>query len=92
MENIIAHNAFNKYLTIKGIVKDNDLLDIKRLDFGQNWTVFLNKSKIGNCSYNANTNRFEKYKPIKAVRRHFKSKTEFCVLDYIRKNRISIKR
>jgi len=88
----IAEKALSKFLNIKGIVKPNDALSVKRLDFGQDWNVFVNGSAIGKVKYSESKNRYLNFKSTIKKFNHRVIVKEFNCIDYLKANKVSIKR
>jgi hypothetical protein len=53
-----AEQVFCDYMYNKGFIGKEDDVRVRRLDFGQNWSVMVNGKVFATCDYDALSNRF----------------------------------
>ena len=75
----------------EGIIHSDAEFFVRRLDFGQPFSVFMDKEIIGICDYNPQQNRFINFK-VRKPKRNKQYIPKNSMIDYLRDKKIKISR
>ncbi len=95
----IAEQALANHLLKRGLIESNNDLMVKRLNPTENFSVFIDKVKMGNVDYEPRLNRYINLVINQGYLRNIsddldnlRKKDVYTIMDYLKYGKIRIKR